>query len=271
MYRIKDYKFGSFTSVADNMHKSNYAIIENDTELGIKYCPHMPFDEEFILLQELDHKQIPKAYDYGHDTMFKGDKVVLKQHFIVLDHMSNIDFVRYFKEKTTPNPIGQLENIIRCFSSACDPLDYLHSKNYIHCDIKPGHLMLDPNTCTVYLIDYELTIKKAGLLKGISREYASPEQEALLKDLRNPPEGVPLEAIADNTDLDDRTDIYSLGAVMYEILTNKKWKETKIPPGKINDSIPKELEDIIMATLEEYRANRIPTAKQLKQTLEKML
>ncbi len=71
MYNIKDYKFNSFISVADNMHKSNYAVLEDDTGLGIKYCPHMPFDEEFILLQALDHKQIPKAYEYGRDNMFK--------------------------------------------------------------------------------------------------------------------------------------------------------------------------------------------------------
>ncbi len=58
---------------------------------------------------------------------------------------------------------------------------------------------------------------------------------------------------------------------MYEILTNKKWKETKIPPRDINDLIPKRLEDIIMATLEEDPSDRIATAKQLKQALEDIL
>ncbi len=269
MYRIRDYKFSSFKSVGD-MHKSNYAVIESEIYpgLGIKYCPHIPFDDEFIVLRQLDHKQIPKAYDYGQETMFKNQKIVLTQYFIVLDHMNNIDLVEYFKEKSTPNNINQLEDIIRCFISACDPLDYLHSKNFLHCDIKPGHLMLNPDRNTVYLIDYELAIKKSGLLKGISQDYASPEQEALLKDLRNPPKDVPLEAIASNIALDDRVDIYSLGAVMYEILINKKWKETKIPPRDINDLIPKELEDIIMATLEEDRSKRVDTAKQLKQFLK---
>ncbi len=255
------------------MHKSNYAVIESEIYpgLGIKYCPHIPFDEEFFVLRQLDHKQIPKAYDYGQETMFKNQKVVLTQYFIVLEHMSNIDFVGHFKEKRVPNSIDQLEDIIKCFISVCDPLDYLHSKNYLHCDIKPGHLMLNPDKNTVYLIDYELAIKKSGLLKGISRDYASPEQETLLKDLRNPPKYVPLEAIASNIALDDRVDIYSLGAVMYEILTNKKWKETKIPPINFNKLIPHQLEDIIMATLEEDRSKRVATAKQLKQLLKNIL
>ncbi|MFQ5963926.1 MAG: serine/threonine protein kinase [Candidatus Scalinduaceae bacterium] len=270
MYKIKDYIFSSFKVDAD-LHKSNYAVLDNDPRLGIKYNPNLDFEDEYCVLLQLNHKQIPRAYEYGRNALFKGENFVLTQHYIVLDHMSNIDFVGYFKEKTNQNSIDQLEDIIKCFISVCDPLDYLHSKNYLHCDIKPGHLMLKPNTCTVYLIDYELAIKKAGLIKGISRDYASPEQEALLKDLRNPPEGVPPEAIAFFLSLDDRSDIYSLGAVIYETLTNKKWKEVKTTPRKLNELIPQKLEDIIMATLEEDPTNRISTAKELKQTLEKIL
>jgi serine/threonine protein kinase len=269
VYRIRDYKFSSFKTVAD-MHKSNYAVIESEIYpgLGIKYCPHIPFDDEFFVLRQLDHKQIPKAYDYGRETMFKNQKVVLTQYFIVLDHMNNIDLVDYFKKTTVQNSIDQLETVIKCFISACDPLDYLHSKNYLHCDIKPGHLMLNSDRNTAYLIDFELAIKKSGLLKGISKEYAAPEQETLLNDLRDPPKDVPLEAIASDIALDDRVDIYSLGAVMYEILTNKKWKESKIPPRDINGLIPKRLEDVIMAILEEDRSKRVATAKQLKQLLK---
>ena len=95
MYNIKDYKFDSFKSVAD-MHKSNYALLKNDdelgiTSLGIKYCPHLSFEDEFHVLQQLDHRQIPKAYDFGQEIMYKDSNVVLKQHFIVLDHTSNTD------------------------------------------------------------------------------------------------------------------------------------------------------------------------------------
>ncbi|GJQ60050.1 MAG: hypothetical protein D8M57_17365 [Candidatus Scalindua sp. AMX11] len=270
MFKIKEYKFRSFKLDA-NLHKSNYAKLEGGSNLGLKYNPSFGFEDEFIVLQKLNHKQIPKVYDYGQDTMFEDEKVVLTQHFIVLDHMSSIDLVKHFKEKTTSNFTNQLDDIIRCFISVCDPLDYLHTKNILHCDIKPGHLMVDPNKNTVYLIDYELAIKKAGLLKGISRGYSSPEQEDLLKDLRNPPEGVPPEAIAFFLHLDDRSDIYSLGAVMYEVLTNRIWKETKTAPRTHNKLIPHKLEEIVMATLEEDPPSRIATATQLKQSLQNLL
>ncbi len=270
MYTIRDYKFDSFKTVA-NMHKSNYARLVDDDALeienmGVKYCPHLSFEDEYQILQQLDHKQIPKAYDFGQETLYKDGKVVLKQHFIVLDHTSDIDLVSHYTMKTGffP-PVG---DVVKCFISVCDPLDYLHSKDFIHCDIKPGHMLLDPEASIVYLIDFELAIRKSGVLKGISMDYASPEQHTLVEQLRGTPENVPLEAISFFLSIDGKADIYSTGAIFYEILTGQKWYEKKCPPGEFNKSITPKLEEIIMATLEENPANRIATAKQLKQSLE---
>ena len=270
MYTIKDYKFDSFKTVAD-MHKSNYArLVEDDTldirNMGVKYCPHLSFEEEYNILNQLDHKQIPKAYDYGQETLYKDEKVVLKQHFIVLDHTTDTDLVSHYTMKTGFFP--PIEEVVKCFISVCDPLDYLHSKDFIHCDIKPGHMLLDPETSTVYLIDFELAIRKSGVLKGISMDYASPEQHTLVEQLRGTPENVPLEAISFFLSIDGRADIYSSGAIFYEILTGQKWYEKKCPVGEFNKTVSPKLEEIIMATLEENPANRIATAKQLKQSLE---
>ncbi|MCP5006317.1 MAG: protein kinase [Planctomycetes bacterium] len=270
MYRIKDYEFQSFKTIAD-LHKSNYAVLDNEKGLGIKYCPHMPFDDEFRILHQLDQKQIPKVYDYGKEIMYKDQNVVLDQYFIVLEHTSDTDLVGYFQEKMKEDFSGQIKNIIECYISVCDPLEHLHSKNLIHCDIKPGHMMVDPDTNTTYLIDFELAIRKADIIKGISMDYASPEQIELLHNLRNQPEGVPLEAISFFLSIDDKTDIYSVGAVMYETLTKQKWKDSKIPPRDLNSLIPQKLENVIMASLEEDPSNRVDTAKNLKQLLQNLL
>ncbi|MCP4264965.1 MAG: serine/threonine protein kinase [Candidatus Brocadiaceae bacterium] len=274
MYNIKDYKFDSFKLVAD-MHKSNYALLTNSGELGvaslgIKYCPHLSFEDEFHILRQLDHNQIPKAYDFGQEIMYEDSNVVLKQHFIVLDHTSNTDLVKYFEKKTIQGIALKIDEVIKFFISVCDPLEYIHSNNFIHCDIKPGHMMLDTDTGTVYLIDFELAIRKSGVLKGISMDYASPEQLTLLEQLRNTPENVPLEAISFFLCIDGKTDIYATGAIFYEILTGQKWCETKDNPAKFDKSFPEKLEEIVMGTLVENPANRIATANELKQLLEKI-
>ncbi len=266
MYKIKDYEFKGFKLIAE-MHHSNYAVLESEPGFGIKYCPHLDFADEFCILTELDHKQIPKAHDYGKAMMYKDGKDVLMQNFIVLDHMSSIDFLEYFKKILTENFLGSLDYFLKSFISACDPLGYIHSKGYIHTDIKPGHLMLNKESGKVCFIDFELVIKKAGLIKGFSKDYSSPEYEGLLQMLRNPPKGIPEEAIAYNVSLDDRTDIYSFGALIFETLTQKKWSDTKTPPREINNLIPQKLEDIILAMLEKDPANRIATAQELKQRL----
>ncbi len=102
-------------------------------------------------------------------------------------------------------------------------------------------------------------------------DYASPEQLTLVEQLRSTPENVPLEAMAFFLSIDGRADIYSLGAILYEILTGQKWHERKCPPGEFNKLIPQKLEEIVMATLEEDPDNRISTAKQLEQLLEKII
>ncbi|MBC8552788.1 MAG: hypothetical protein H8D23_24440 [Candidatus Brocadiales bacterium] len=102
-------------------------------------------------------------------------------------------------------------------------------------------------------------------------DYASPEQHTLVEQLRGTPENVPLEAISFFLSIDGKADIYSTGAIFYEILTGQKWHEKKCPPSEFNKTIPPELEEILVATLEENPANRISTAKQLKQSLETLI
>lgn len=265
MYRINRYQFSDFKCQA-SLHKSNYAVLTNIPDKGIKYSPDFDFSEEYYILKELNHPQIPTASDFGQGELFRDGKFLIKQNFIVLQHINGYDLVDYFDEKDVEN-VETIREVIQSFITVCDPLQHLHDKHYVHCDLKPGHLILNQKTGLIHIIDFELAIKRGGIIKGISREYASPEQLQMLNYLKDLPRKVHYEAISSSIRLDGRTDLYSLGLILYQILTKKSWQTEKIPPGKINSKIPQKLEEIICGLLEGNVVNRIPSADELKKLL----
>ena len=265
MYRINKYQFNEFKCQA-SLHKSNYAVLVNIPDTGIKYSPDFDFSEEYYILKEFNHPQIPITTDFGEGELFRDDKFLIKQQFIILQHVHGYDLVDYFAEKDMENE-ETIDEVIKSFITVCDPLQHVHNKHYIHCDLKPGHLILNKKTGLVHLIDFELAIKRGGIIKGISKEYASPEQLQMLNYLKDLPRKVHYETISSTIRLDGRTDLYSLGLIFYQIVTKKLWQTEKILPGKINSHIPRKLEEILHGLLETNPAQRIASAEEVKKTL----
>ena len=98
MYRINKYNFNDFKCQA-SLHKSNYAVLINTAEQGIKYSPDFDFSEEYYILKELSHVQIPTAYDFGQGELFRDEKFLIKQNFIILQHISGYELVEYFEKE----------------------------------------------------------------------------------------------------------------------------------------------------------------------------
>ncbi|MBE7443901.1 MAG: protein kinase [Planctomycetia bacterium] len=265
MYRINKYHFNEFTCQA-NLHKSNYAVLINVPDKGIKYSPDFDFSEEYYLLKKLSHPQIPITSDFGQGALFRDEKFLIKQNFIILQHIHGYDLVDYFNEKDVEH-VKTIEEVIQSFITVCDPLQHVHDKHYIHCDLKPGHLIRDQKTGLVHIIDFELAIEKGGIIKGISKEYASPEQLLMLNYLKGRPRNVHDEAISSAVRLDGKTDLYSLGLMLYQIVTKKLWQTEQVLPSKINSHISQKLEVIVSGLLEANPAQRIPSAEELKKAL----
>jgi serine/threonine protein kinase len=164
-------------------------------------------------------------------------------------------------------------HVAHWMANAADALHYAHSHDIIHRDIKPGNLML----CTdgrIMILDFglakslsDVSVTTTGALVGTLR-YMSPEQ-----------------AMAKRMKVDHRTDIYSLGATMYELLTfqpafrGSDEKETlgliitkdATPPRKIVPEVPKEMETICLKTLEKDPGARYATAKDLADDLRRFI
>jgi serine/threonine protein kinase len=156
---------------------------------------------------------------------------------------------------------------------AAEALAHAHQRGVIHRDIKPSNLILDPDG-TVWLTDFglakradEVTLTAAGVLMGTPR-YMSPEQAAAAKQ-----------------PIDHRTDIYSLGATLYELATGKPVFEAQTPQGVITQilnaepvaprllqgGLPRDLETIILKCLAKDPARRYQQARDLADDLRASL
>ena len=266
MFKLRKYQFESFKYRPG--HRANYAILTKpgNNEWGMKYSPTYSYESEHKVLKKFSHPQIPKRYDFGWSELFENDKLVLNEHFIVLQNFDGEDLVEFYKQKGLPDS-SEMGNVIKYITSATEPLQYLHSKGYVHADIKPGHLILNPDTGIIGLIDLELAIKTGELIKGVTVEYASPEQNKMNNLLKDVADAQGEKAVLKQVTIDGKTDLYTIGLILYEVLTGKVRSESSQPPIEINNAVPQRLNDIIMGLLEEDPSNRIPSAEKLKDEL----
>jgi serine/threonine protein kinase len=164
-------------------------------------------------------------------------------------------------------------NVAEVFAEVADGLQYAHQRGVIHRDLKPQNLILDRKG--------KLRILDFGLARLEGHEGLTVSGEFLGTPLYMSPE----QAMAHRVPLDHRTDIYSLGATLYEVLTRrppfrgKDYKETlsqiitRDPPlpRRLNGRIPKGLETITLKCLRKDPGGRYGTAEALAQDLRRFV
>jgi serine/threonine protein kinase/tetratricopeptide (TPR) repeat protein len=175
-------------------------------------------------------------------------------------------------ERSTKNP-AFFRTIANLGIQAAEALEHAHQMGIVHRDIKPANLLLDPRG-NLWITDFGLAQFQAGAeltmtgdLVGTLR-YMSPEQ-----------------MLAKRVVIDHRTDIYSLGVTLYELLTLQPAFKSESrqellrqiafdephPPRKINPSIPVELETVILKALEKNAADRYASAQDIANDLRRFL
>jgi serine/threonine protein kinase len=179
---------------------------------------------------------------------------------------------------TTKKDKRHFRHIAELIASAADALEYAHSMGVVHRDIKPGNLMLD-HAGHLWITDF-------GLAKSLSPDVRGGGDITLTGDIIGTLRYMsPEQALAKHGLVDHRTDIYSLGATLYELLTLKPavegadkaeilkhiaWEEP-IALRKHDKAIPAELETITLKSLAKEPGERYTTAGELAEDLRRWL
>lgn len=202
----------------------------------------------------LSHPNIVNVYDFGSENNI---------NFIVMEYIIGKTLKQLIKENVRLNTLNALDIALQITKA----LEYAHRNNIIHRDIKPDNILITEDNL-VKLTDFGIakvtdsaTITNSSKILG-SAHYFSPEQ-------------------AKGNFVDYRTDIYALGAVMYEMFTGQvpfngensisiammHIQKPVVPPNKIFAPIPENINTVILKALEKEPINRFQTAIELAHIL----
>jgi serine/threonine protein kinase len=231
------------------------------------------FKSEIQVTMGFNHPNIVQVYDFGEEE---------NQPYIAMEWVDGKNlkqFLNRFAELKKPFPIELATHIIEQSAAG---LHYAHSYrdkvsgnplNIVHRDISPQNLLISYEG-TPKVIDFGIAkattnqeATQAGVIKG-KPSYLSPEQ-------------ISGEA------LDGRSDVFALGAVLWEVLTGRKLFagdndlavlkmieacQTHVkPPSTLNPKVPKELDYIVLRSLAKQREKRFQSAEEMQRALHKFL
>jgi serine/threonine-protein kinase len=206
----------------------------------------------------LNHPNIVSVYDTGSDD---------GTHYIVMEFVTGRTLRDVIRDESPLLP----ERVAEIGAEVCAGMSFAHQHGIIHRDIKPANIMITSNGA-VKVADFGIaraasgeSVTQTAMVLGTA-QYFSPEQ-------------------AQGQAVDARSDLYSLGVVLYEMLTRqvpftgsspvaiayKHVKEAPLLPSRLNPDVPAALEAIVMKALAKNPENRYQTSDEMREDLLRAL
>ncbi len=217
--------------------------IEEDSDPDRASVSRKMFYNEAHMVGMLQHPNIMPIFDAGEEN---------GKYYVVTEHIQG---ARTLAAYCRPDNLLRIDDVVEIVYKCAKALHYAHSRGVIHRDIKPSNVMLTIDN-DVRIIDFGIAIvsdSEVSRIEGIagSPSYMSPEQ-------------------VQSEDLTPRSDLYSLGAVMYELLTGFRpfradnlskllhqiVYATPPPIHTYRDDLPEELEQVVAMTMQKLPEKR---------------
>lgn len=230
-------------------------ILEDDkSELHINT---KSFETEVRAIARLSHPNIVNVYDISIDGNIK---------YIVMECVEGITLATYLKHKK----VLPISEAVSCARQVLRALREAHEKGIVHRDIKPQNIMIMKNG--------QIKVADFGIARLPDKDRFRMEDRSIGTVHYISPEQAKGHAV------DQRSDLYSLSIVMYEMLTGKRpfeaplasdvvmmqVTETPVRPSEINPEIPAELDTFIMRALSKRPENRYESASDMLRALERI-
>ena len=213
------------------------------------------FKQEAKAAANLSHPNIVTVYDFGIDD----DRV-----FIVIEFIDGTDLKSLIREKGR----FSIEDTVGLMAQACAGVGYAHRAGLVHCDIKPHNMLVSK--------DFRLKVTDFGIARALATIHPEEKSEVVWG---SPHYFSPEQA--GGSAPSPASDVYSLGVILYEMLTGKLPFEareaaelsrlhrvqTPISPRRINPNIPEALDEITLKVLSKEASARYRTADQLGRVL----
>jgi beta-lactam-binding protein with PASTA domain/tRNA A-37 threonylcarbamoyl transferase component Bud32 len=223
------------------------------------------FRREAQSAASLNHSAIVAVYDTGEETSTSGDSLP----YIVMEYVEGRTLREILREGRKLLP----ERALRIVADVLGALDYSHRAGIIHRDIKPANVMLTP-TGDVKVMDFGIaraiadtaaTMTQTAAVVGTA-QYLSPEQ-------------------ARGEQVDARSDVYSTGCVLYELLTRRPpfvgdspvsvayqhVREEPEPPSRFEPAVPPEIDAITLKALSKSVESRYQSAAEMRADIERAI
>lgn len=209
----------------------------------------MRFEREAQALAALNHPHIVGVYDFGQAGGF---------YYLLMEFVDGVNLRQLLQTKRlTP------KEALSIVPPICEALQCAHDHGIVHRDIKPENLLID-KAGTLKIADF-------GIAKIVHSSHLAPQDEpgALPPEAATMPFGTPDYAAPEQTSgsVDHRADIYSLGVVLYEMLTGERPKDDLVPPSR-RVQVDVRIDEIVLRALERSPELRFATAAEFRTQVE---